>query len=806
MLHGDPGRRFDGLVVKGDWRWTSGLAQVLSMLSQHGMAVAIVRPSGEGEPPPEGASVYRSADLALEALWQRGVPAADVAVVDSAAGPEDLRRFVEDQLRRCERHELPRVDVDPLWCVVLDGFDPDLERAREALVALANGRVGVGGATLARHPTQRRWAFASGVYDGDGPETHLLPGPVGIHLPYNLEPGGAFRRVLDLRTGVLHEDATCDAGPVRALRFSSLARPGLAVMRAECPDTPAGPLLLPPAGSVVVDEDANGDVTWMRATAASAASGGLAVAVHETRVPVGTGSVADRVVAYAADEDGVPPPHAAMVRSRDAAAAGVDRLLAEHREAWRARWEDADISVEGDDALQLATRFALFHVMASVPEDGEAAVGARGLSGEGYRGHVFWDADSFTLPFLAATRPAAARAMLEYRVRRLPAARDMALARGREGARFPWESARSGFDVTPTFARDRTGRVVPIRTGLLEEHVVAQVAWAACFYVDWTGDEEFARGPGLRLLVETARYWRSRIRRDSDGTAHIYGVIGPDEYHEPVDDNAFTNVMARWNMHRAAEAVEATPTGAPDVDADEVLLWRQAADALVDGYNPDTGVYEQFAGFNRLESLIIEEVAPRRPVAADMLLGADRVHRAQVLKQADVLMLHHLVPDEVVPGTLEPNLRFYEPRTAHGSSLSPAIHASLFARTRDYDRALDALRIAARIDIDDLTETTANGVHLATMGGLWQAFAFGFAGLRPHAGRLVVDPHLPGRWGALEVRVRYRGSRVRVRREQALLTIHADPLAAVTVGSMPYTAGPAGLHFSQRGPNWEPVT
>jgi trehalose/maltose hydrolase-like predicted phosphorylase len=151
---------------------------------------------------------------------------------------------------------------------------------------------------------------------------------------------------------------------------------------------------------------------------------------------------------------------------------------------------------------------------------------------------VFWDADTFVLPFLAATHPTAARAMLEYRLRRLPAALDAARAVGREGARFPWESARSGRDVTPTSAQDRTGRTVAIRTGQLEDHIVAEIPWAAACYVDWSGDDEFARGPGTRLLVETVRYWASRISLEHDGSAHICGVIGPDEYHEDVDDNA----------------------------------------------------------------------------------------------------------------------------------------------------------------------------------------------------------------------------------------------------------------------------
>jgi trehalose/maltose hydrolase-like predicted phosphorylase len=418
---------------------------------------------------------------------------------------------------------------------------------------------------------------------------------------------------------------------------------------------------------------------------------------------------------------------------------------------------------------------------------------------------VFWDSDTFVLPFLAATHPAAARAMLEYRVRRLPAAIEAARRAGREGARFPWESAASGEDVTPLSARDRAGHLVAIRTGQLEEHIVAQVAWAACCYLDWTDDQEFAHGDGLQLLIETARYWASRIRVHNDGTAHIFGVIGPDEYHEPVDDNAFTNVMARWNLRRAADAVDASRGGTAASTA-EVQQWRALVDQLVDGYDANTGIYEQCAGFYGLEPLVIEEVASRRPVAADLLLGLPRVRGAQIVKQADVLMLHHLVPWEVEADSLEPNLRYYEPRTAHGSSLSPAIHASLFARTRDFSRALDALRMSSRIDLDDLTRTTANGLHLATMGGLWQAFAYGFFGLRPHDHRLEIDPHLPPSWGALEIRVRFRGSRMVVRKEPRELLVWADPPVGILVNSSPYMAVPTRLQLVRDGAKWRAVS
>ncbi|MCO8128470.1 glycoside hydrolase family 65 protein [Acidimicrobiia bacterium EGI L10123] len=726
-------------------------------------------------------------------LWARGIDRAGTLVLADAPQREVLVAQVE---RRRTRH-LPEVDPAPGWGLVLEGHDPEGERVRATLTTLADGRLGIGGATVVHDPGAPSWSMVAGVYDGDGPETHLLPGPVAASLPWRLHPEGGVARTLDLRTGVLHERALTDVGPVRSVRFASLRRPGSVVERACGPADPEGPLLVAPDGARVTD-----GVGWK---AAAGTSGGIVAAVTAAVTPAPDGVVLDRMIAYEGDPEDLPDPATATARARELAGCGFDLLLAEHRAAWAARWEDADVEIDGDDELQLGVRFALFHLMASVADEGEAAVGARGLSGQAYRGHVFWDSDTFVLPFLAATHPPAARAMLEYRVRRLDAALDTARRRGRRGARFPWESARTGYDVTPSSARDRTGRLVPIRTGLLEEHVVAQVAWATSCYVDWTGDADFARGPGLELLVQTARYWESRVRTDAAGAAHIYGVVGPDEYHEPVDDNAFTNVVARWNLRRAADAVEAADVGAP-AGLDEARAWRHVADALVDGYDPTTRVYEQFAGFHELEALFIAEVAPRLPIAADLLLGRDRVRGAQVLKQADVLMLHHLVPEEVVPGSLRPNLDFYEPRTAHGSSLSPAMHAALAARAGDHEGALSALRMATRIDLDDLTGTTAGGLHLATMGGVWQALAFGFAGLRPRHGRLVVDPQLPPAWDGLRLRVRFHGSRVRVRIGHEELHLESDRPVPVHVDGIDAVVEGTGLRFGRAAEGWELLT
>jgi Glycosyl hydrolase family 65 central catalytic domain/Glycosyl hydrolase family 65, C-terminal domain len=736
-----------------------------------------------------------------------GGPAAD-GVVTLAGGATRLRRLLADQLRRRRRQSLPETKMRPGWSVEVQGLEGDDESVWEALLTVADGRVGVGGAPLGTQPGRQPWVVASGVYQGSGARSRLLTAPVVFKLE-GLAAQAPLVRVLDMRSGVLYERSGSGPDALESLRFVSLARPGTAVLRARYAGyVRTGAAVLPPVDDAPSDGGRDAATSWMRV---AAPEGGVVAASWQRRTTRGgrgddhapARAVLDRVAVYRADPDALPETTPCLEAAAEAAAIGFDRLLTEHRRAWAQRWEASDVVVEGDEELQLGIRFALFHLMASVADEGEAAVGARGLSGAGYGGHVFWDADTFVLPFLAATHPASARAMLEYRIRRLPAALAAARAAGRSGARFPWESARTGEDVTPTSAHDRAGNLVAIRTGQLEEHIVAQVPWAACCYVDWTGDVGFARGPGRRLLVETARYWASRIRLEPDGTAHIYGVVGPDEYHEPVDDNAFTNVMARWNLRRAAEALEDGDVGGSVVDSAERARWLELAEALFDGYDGDTGIYEQFAGFKALENLVIAEVAPRRPIAADLLLGAERTRRAQVVKQADVLLLHHLVPDEVVPGSLEPNLRYYEPRTAHGSSLSPGIHASVLARARRFDAALDALRIAARLDLDDLTGSTAQGLHVATMGGLWQALAFGFMGMRPRAGRLHLDPVLPPSWSALEIRVQFRGAEVRIRKEHDRLVIHAGEPLPVVAGDLHLDAARGRTELVRRGARWE---
>jgi len=726
------------------------------------------------------------ATVASVGVEPSGLPAGVVAL---GGGPEGLLRLLQAQLEMRRAGALPITPSDDRWTLRVEGVDHARQRALEALLTVGDGQLGTRGSTLSTGTRgSAPGVVMAGVYGGHGEDSELQPAPLWNRLAA-LGYDDQLVRTLDLHAGLLAHQGP---GGFSALQFSSLADPGIAVLEALGPrgELEAGPPLVAPARVHPQTQDDGG---LMRI---AVADGALEAAAMQSLSSAGEPAAFERIAAYVVteQEDSSQP---APARLRRAHAAGKERLLTEHRCAWAGRWEHADVLIDGDPELQQAVRLALYHLMSSVAGGGEAAVGARGLSGPGYRGHVFWDSDVFVLPFLAATYPAGARAILEYRLRRLPAARAAARATGRAGARFAWESAASGEDVTPRKARDRAGREVAIYTGQREEHIVADVAWAAGCYIDWTGDEAFRSGPGRQLLVETARYWASRIERDPDergGRAHIRGVIGPDEYHQLVDDNAYTNVMARWNLRRALEE-----TTDADVDLRERSSWLELAEALVDGYSPDTRRYEQFTGFFELEPLVIAELAPRRPIAADLLLGLERVDGAQIVKQADVLMLHHLVPEELAPGSLAANLEFYEPRTAHSSSLSPGIHAGLFARAGRLAEAQAALALAARIDLDDLSESTAAGVHIAAMGSVWQALAYGFAGARARGNVLHLDPRLPEDWEALELRVCFREANVRVRVTAEEIDVRADrPMLISIAGSAPVTVDSSGYRGAHR--------
>ncbi|HYT26128.1 MAG TPA: hypothetical protein VEP73_06570, partial [Actinomycetota bacterium] len=420
--------------------------RVLADLRTHGIGPELVLAAGA----PDGEA---------RALAEARVTVVPVRpALGPGSDPSALVGLLDEQLARRAARRVQGVDADPGWTVAVDGGDTRPRQVAETLLTVADGLLGTRGVREEDGAGPAPATVAAGVYDDRSETVPLLPGPgwTGLEVAAG---AGRERRVLDLRSGVLWRERADDGAPLRTLRFSSLARPGVVALRAE--GGPAvlrpGPALLPPGGEAGFEQGRLGDVTWARTRARR--DGGITAAARQ-REGGGDRATVERIAAYVADPTGAPGPEEAAERLRAAEAVGFDQLLAEHRRAWAARWADAEVTIEGDPRSEQAVRFALFHLLANVADRGEAAVGARGLSGPAYAGHVFWDADVFVLPTLAATHPAAARAMLEYRVRRLPAARRIAADLGYAGARFPWESAADGNEVTPATTVDERGEVI----------------------------------------------------------------------------------------------------------------------------------------------------------------------------------------------------------------------------------------------------------------------------------------------------------------------------------------------------------
>jgi trehalose/maltose hydrolase-like predicted phosphorylase len=464
-----------------------------------------------------------------------------------------------------------------------------------------------------------------------------------------------------------------------------------------------------------------------------------------------------------------PPARAALARNR---ALGWRAVLAAHEAAWNGRWMASDIVIEGDEKSWQALRFAVYHLTSAAnPEDDKVSIGARALTGDAYLGHVFWDTEIYLLPFYTAVWPEAARALLMYRYHTLPGARAKAAHYGFKGALYAWESADTGMETTPERVVGSHGEAVDILTGRMEHHISADIAYAVWQYWRATGDDDFFLSAGAEVLLDTARFWASRAVVEADGKRHIRHVIGPDEYHDDVDDNAFTNLMARWNIARALEALDLMRVRWPDdavalraklaLGDDELSDWRDAMARIVTGLDPATGLYEQFAGFHALEPLDLAQYADRT-VPIDVVIGRERTQRSQVVKQADVVALIALLPEEFPGPMAETNFRYYEPRCARGSSLSAGMHALVAARLGDAEMAMNYLREAAATDLD-LDPNSAGGVRIAGLGGLWQTVTLGFAGLDLMGDTLGIDPRLPPEWRSLAFRVCWRGRSVAIR-------------------------------------------
>jgi alpha,alpha-trehalose phosphorylase len=429
-----------------------------------------------------------------------------------------------------------------------------------------------------------------------------------------------------------------------------------------------------------------------------------------------------------------------------------------HADAWAEFWAKADVEVGADAAVQQAVRWILFQLhQASAHIDG-TGIAAKGVTGQAYEGHYFWDTEIFVLPILVYTSPGTAAKLLRFRHSMLDHARRRAQELSLRGALFPWRTI-NGEEASAYYA-----------AGTAQYHINADIAYALRKYVQVTGDEELLWEIGVEILVETARMW-SDLGFHRDGAFHIYGVTGPDEYTALVDDNAYTNLMAQMNLEYAVECAERMRRERPDdwealarrlaVGEGEIAEWSRAAAEMHIPYDEGFGITKQDESFLAKERWDFEGVpAERYPLL--LHFHPLVIYRYQVLKQADVVMAMFLLPEKFSPDLKRANFAYYDPLTTGDSSLSACVQAIVAAEIGEEELAMRYFRAALFTDLADLHRNTTDGVHLASAGGVWMALVYGMAGLRDGGGSISFDPRLPKEWRRLNFRLEVRGVTLKV--------------------------------------------
>ncbi|MEC0369019.1 glycoside hydrolase family 65 protein [Paenibacillus chibensis] len=457
---------------------------------------------------------------------------------------------------------------------------------------------------------------------------------------------------------------------------------------------------------------------------------------------------------------------------REASLLGFSRLMDGQQAYLDSFWQHADVEIEGDPALQQGIRFNAFQLLQSVGRDGLTNIGAKGLTGEGYEGHYFWDTEMYMMPFFTYTQPDIARALMDFRYATLDKARSRAQVMSQKGALYPWR----------TIDGDENSAYFP--AGTAQMHINADIAYAIKQYVQATGDIRFLLDKGAEILFETSRFWvdLGHFNEARGGAFCIDGVTGPDEYTAIVNNNTYTNLMVQSQLNYACDTAELLGREHPEVyerlrqsiglTQDEVAGWREAAARMFVPYDETLGIYAQDDTFLTKKKWDFEHT-PEDQYPLLLHFHPLVIYRHQVLKQADTVMALFLLSEKFTMEEKIRNYQYYEPLTTHDSSLSPCIHSIVSAEIGDLDGAYAYFDRTVRMDLDDINRNAKDGLHTAAMAGSWMSIVHGFAGMRLTDGELAFSPALPHLWQSCTFRVTYHGQLLMVRmgREETRYTL-----------------------------------
>lgn len=486
----------------------------------------------------------------------------------------------------------------------------------------------------------------------------------------------------------------------------------------------------------------------------------------ECRLQAGNRFTLSKLIAVTTDRD----PEEGAVRSRAltelsrARSLGWEQLYHRHAESWKRKWQEADVAIKGDDHAQLSVRASLYHLIRSnAARDARVAICAKGYAGEAYFGRYFWDTEINLLPFFLHTNPQAARNLLLFRYNTLQGAKRNARKYGYRGARYAWESSISGEEQCANW-----------QYADHEIHITADIVYAMYHYVRATGDEAFLEQYGIDMLVETARYWCGRVDWNREGTCELLGVMGPDEYLPLTRNNAFTNRMVKFSLEQTVACLDSLQGIRPEsyaaiaerlcLDPEERELFRHTAEKLRLPYDSETEIVPQSDDFASYADLDFDSIWTDRSRPFGHFISQERNYRSKALKQADVLELMLLFPQEFTEEQLKAAYNYYEPITTHDSSLSVAVHGIVASWLNQKETAANFLQRVMAIDLSAEKKGAAEGIHIANCGGLWQLIVYGFAGLKSAmwSESIELQPRLPEGWGELSFPLAWRGERYRV--------------------------------------------
>ena len=716
--------------------------------------------------------------------------------------------------------------MDP-WKIVEEGFHPDRSEVSESLFSLANEHQGVRGFFEEGYSGNSLiGSYLNGIYEERFTEGMSYKG-ISNRLAFmvntvnwlstRIELDGetldlaksrfsGFRRELDFRTGELRREFIWETESGKQLKLVFLRSLSMHVKELACQQIRITPLNFSDSITLTMGLDfsiphrmfkenfwncvrkENGAILGVSKHIGHRLFAGMSVDANAAQTHV----EAEKFVGVRLDVDLVEEKESVIGKSvalcsernptqalDDAWEQGMSRLRSSarkyedvlecNRQYWADFWAKSDITIDGDDDTQQGIRFCIFQMQQTYRGviDG-SNIGAKGLTGEAYNGNAFWDTETYCFPFYLFSNPSAAKALIDYRYKTLPQALERAKALDCEGACYPIATI------------DGTESCTLWQHASLQFQPTTAVAYAVWHYVHVTGDLAFLQTKGAELLVQLCRFLASRGQWSPRGRFGYYAVMGPDEFQMMVNNNAYTNYMAKRTFEFTLHVLEDMDPSVFGCGSDELNAWRHMAENMFIPYDVETKLFEQHEGFFDLPHIDIDAI----PVEEFPLYhhwSYDRIYRNDMIKQPDVLMFMFLYNQSFTQEEKQANYNYYEPRCIHESSLSPSVHSIFASELGRHQEAFEFFHFATRIDLDNYNRNTHEGIHTTSIAAAWMNIVYGFGGMRSDGDVLSFHPSIPSHWNGYSFQVTYRGSSIRVEVSQGKATLRITDGTPVTV-------------------------